>query len=80
VVTSLQAVQSLCERAAVPFPVLSDEDHTVSDAYRVYDVLGDELAAPAVFVVDTDGRIVWNQIGRPTRVAVPIETILENLP
>ena len=39
-----------------------------------------ELAAPAVFIVDTDGRIVWNQIGRPTPVAVPVETIIENLP
>jgi peroxiredoxin len=80
VVAALDAVEGLCESAQVPFPVLSDADHTVSEAYGVFNVLGDELAAPAVFIVDTNRRIVWNQIGRPVRVIVPIDTILENLP
>jgi peroxiredoxin len=80
VVASLEAVEGLCESAQVPFPVLSDVDHEVAEAYAVYNLLGDELAAPAVFIVGAERRIVWNQIGRPTRVAVPIATILENLP
>jgi peroxiredoxin len=80
VVASLEAVDGLCESARVPFPVLSDADHTVSEAYGVYNVLGDELAAPAVFIVDPDRRILWSQIGRPARLIVPIDTILENLP
>ena len=80
VVASLEAVEGLCESAQVPFPVVSDADHIVSEAYGVFNLLGDELAAPAVFIVDTERRIVWNQVGRPTRVAVPIATILDNLP
>ena len=80
VVASLEAVEDLCESAQVPFPVLSDADHAVSETYNVYNLLGDGLATPAVFVIDPAGRIVWNQIGRPTRVHVPTATILENLP
>ena len=80
VVASLEAVEGLCQSARVPFPVLSDADHEVAEAYAVYNLLGDELAGPAVFIVDSERRIVWNQIGRPTRVHVPIATILENLP
>lgn len=46
------------------FPVLADEAHGVSEAFGVFNRLGDGLAAPAVFVVDRSGRIVWSHIGR----------------
>lgn len=63
------------------YPFLADPDHRVSEAYGVYNVLGDNLAAPAVFIIDTDGHILWRHViglhpgGRPTP-----ETILEHLP
>jgi peroxiredoxin len=80
VVASLEAVEGLCERAQVPYPVLSDADHGVSQAYGVYDLLGDGLAAPAVFVIDRDGRVVWSQVGQRFQEPVPAATILERLP
>jgi peroxiredoxin len=60
--------------------VLSDADHEVSQLYDVYDLLGDGLATPAVFIIDTNGTILWSQIGQNTRVPVPGTTILEHLP
>ncbi len=46
------------------YPVLSDETTDVATAYGVFNLLGDELAAPAVFVVDARGRITWSYVGK----------------
>jgi len=60
--------------------MLADAEHRVSEAYGVYNLLGDGLAAPAVFVVDTDGRIVWSYIGQHAGDRVDAPTILAHLP
>jgi alkyl hydroperoxide reductase subunit AhpC len=44
--------------------MLADPAHRVADAYGVYNLTGDGLAAPAVFVIDTDGRILWSYVGQ----------------
>jgi peroxiredoxin len=80
VVASVEAVEGLCERAGVDYPILADESHEVSGTYGVYDLLGDGLAAPAVFIIDADRRVVWSQIGQRTSLAVPGTMILEQLP
>ncbi len=46
------------------YPVLSDETTDVATSYGVFNLLGDELAAPAVFVVDRRGQIAWRYVGR----------------
>ena len=80
VVAPLDAVEGLCTSGGITFTVLSDADHEVSQLYGVYDLLGDELATPAVFIIDTDGTILWSQIGQRNRVPVPGATILDHLP
>ncbi len=80
VVAPLGAVEGLCTSGGITFTVLSDADHKVSRLYGVYDLLGDGLATPAVFIIDTDGTILWSQIGQRNRVLVPGATILEHLP
>lgn len=52
------------ELGKLEFPVLADEAHTVSEAFGVFNRLGDGLAAPAVFVIDAEGRITWSHIGK----------------
>jgi peroxiredoxin len=52
------------ELGQLEFPVLADEAHAVSEAFGVFNRLGDGLAAPAVFVIDEGGRIIWSHIGR----------------
>ncbi|MFC1465797.1 MAG: redoxin domain-containing protein [Candidatus Brachytrichaceae bacterium NZ_4S206] len=52
------------ELGQLEFPVLADEAHTVSEAFGVFNQLGDGLAAPSVFVIDEGGRIIWSHIGR----------------
>jgi peroxiredoxin len=80
VVAPIETVESWCQRAGIGFPVLADSQHQVSEAYGVYNLLGDRLAAPAVFVIDTDGRIVWGFVGQNPRDYADGQTILTHLP
>ena len=45
------------------YPILADVNHAVADAYGVFNLLGDSVATPSVFVVDPAGRIVWSYVG-----------------
>jgi len=80
VVASLETVESWCQRAGVSYPMLADSGHTVAEAYGVYNLFGDGLAAPAVFVVDMDGRIAWSYVGQHAGDRVAAQAILEHLP
>ncbi len=64
----------------VPYPMFGDPDHAVSSAYGVYDVLGDRLAVPAVFVINSNGRIVWSYIGQDSQDRPTAAEILAHLP
>ena len=80
VVAPIDVVEGWCKSAGVSYPMLADSAHRVSEAYGVYNLFNDNLAAPAVFIVDTDGHIVWSHIGEHTADRVPAQTILEQLP
>jgi peroxiredoxin len=51
--------------------LLADPEKTVTRAYGVFDLLGDGVAAPAVFILGSDAVIEWQYVGldagdRPT--------------
>ena len=80
-VASLSSVErNVVNLLNLPYPVLADPDHQVSEDYGVYNVLGDGLAAPAVFVIDTDGEILWSHVGSGPSDRPSANTILKNLP
>jgi alkyl hydroperoxide reductase subunit AhpC len=60
--------------------MLADSEHRVAEAYGVYNLLGDGLAAPAVFIVEPDGQISWSYVGQHSGDRVAASTILEHLP
>jgi peroxiredoxin len=62
------------------FPMLSDAEHQVADAYEVYNLLGDGYAAPATFIIDQSGKIVWSYVGRDAADRPTPQVILEHLP
>ena len=64
----------------ISYPVLADVDHAVSDAYQVYNTLGDGVATPSIFIINPDGEIVWSYIGQNLSDRPTIEIILENIP
>ncbi len=61
------------------YPMLADPDHQVAEAYSVYGLLGDRYAAPSVFIIDTDGYIVWSRIGQSATDRPDAQKILEKL-
>lgn len=80
VVAQIEAVEGWCQSTGVSYPMLADSEHQVSEAYGVYNLLGDGLATPSVFVVDTDGDIVWGYVGQSRNDWSDAQTILEHLP
>lgn len=79
-VTSSQALADWCQRVGLTYPMLADADHAVSEAYGVYNLYGDGLAASAVFVINTDGRIIWQYVGANPADQPGVLTILEHVP
>ncbi len=59
-----------------PFPVLYNDEGDVARAYEVYNRAG--YANPAVFIVDTNGSVVWQQKGSVTH-RTPNSAILAEL-
>ncbi len=68
------------ERSGAAFPLLADPDHATADAYEVFDLLGDGVATPAVFIVDLDGYTVWSYVGQHAADRPGADTILSHLP
>jgi len=62
------------------YPMLADSTHQVAEAYGVYNLLGDRLATPSVFIIDTSGRVVWSYVGRSPGDRPRAQAILEQLP
>lgn len=62
------------------FPVLADADHAVAEAYGVYDLLGDGVAAPAVFVINPAGEVVWSYVGQNATDRPSAAEVLSHVP
>jgi len=62
------------------YPLLADPAHRVAEAFGVYNLFNDNLAVPSVFVIDTDGRIVWHYVGKNSGDRPGAQAILEQLP
>jgi peroxiredoxin Q/BCP len=69
----------LSQLLQLQYPVLSDTDHEVVDLYGVYNLLGDSLATPSVFVIDTEGVIRWEYAGTSSTDRPSDEMILEQV-
>ena len=65
--------------AAAEFPILADTSEDVAKEYGVFNLLGDGVAAPATFIIQPDGAIVWWHIGVNIGDRVPTRAILEVL-
>ena len=79
-VTPVASVDGVQRSTGATYPILADPAHQVAEAYGVYSLLGDGLAAPAVFVIETDGRIAWSHIGQHSGDRPSVQAILEQLP
>jgi peroxiredoxin len=76
----LDRAQSIAQSVQPSYPILADSNHAVSDAYGVYNLLGDDLTTPAVFIVDRTGQIVWSYISQDANDRPTSDVILSHLP
>ena len=72
--------QTMAQLIGASFPILADANHAVADAYGVFNLLGDGVATPSVFVIDPGGRIIWSYISKDANDRPPAEQILSHLP
>ncbi len=56
------AIAALPAEQALTFPLLADPEHTAFRAWRCYDEF-ESLALHGTFLVDTDGRVRWQDLG-----------------
>lgn len=79
-VNSIAAVDGVRQVTGAAYPLLADPDHRVAEAYGVYNLFNDGIAAPSVFVIDTDGRILWSYVGQSSTDRPSAQTVMEHLP
>ncbi len=61
------------------FYILSDDDASVARDYRIFDLHGDGVAAPATFVLNQAGEVVSYHVGRDITERPTAEMILAQL-
>ena len=75
----LSGAQSIVGKVGIEFPVLYNSDTGVVDAYGVYNLRGDNLAAPATFIIDTEGIVRWSHVSRRPSDRPDTSDIIEQL-
>ncbi len=63
-IDDVEAARQMAAAVGADYPLLADPTHHVADAYGVFNLLGDGVATPSVFVVKPDRTIHWSHIGR----------------
>ena len=63
-VDSLRGAQRAIESIGLEFQVLSDPGAKAVSAYGVFNLFNNELPAPSTFIIDKQGVIQWEYIGK----------------
>lgn len=75
----LRAAAGAIETVGIPFPVAYDVTEAVPKEWERWDNFGTELADAAVYVIDKDGKLVWQSLGDNYRHQVSAITIINKL-
>lgn len=69
--------------SGIEYPLLADPDLAAIDAYGVRHPAGGmdggDIARPATFLIDPEGRIIWRELTDNWRVRLRPERLLEQL-
>ena len=66
--------RALAEKLGLPFPLLSDPEAKVIEAYGVA-MAGERIAVPATFVVRPDRTIAWQHVSETVPDRPPLDVI-----
>jgi peroxiredoxin len=70
--------RELADKLKIPFPLLSDADHKVIDAYDLYNAEG-KISKPATYVLDGKGIVRWSFFEEDYKIRPLNEVIIEEL-
>lgn len=70
--------RDLTDKLTLPFPVLSDSDHKVIDAFDLYNMEG-KIAKPALFVIDKSGVVRWIFLNEDYKIRALNDAVLGEL-
>ncbi len=79
-VQDVAGAQTSVQDTKTTFPILADPDHAMADQYGVFNLLGDGVATPSVFVINQAGQITWSYVGKNINDRPTNQEILSNLP
>ena len=68
------------KKLGLGFPILSDPDLKAIKAFGVLHeggMMGKDIARPAIFLLDEDGRVIWKDLTDNYRVRVRPSTIID---
>ena len=63
----------------IPFPLAYDVSEAVPRQWDRFGNFGTNLADASVYVIDRDGRLVWESLGEDYQHQVPADEIIEQL-
>ncbi len=78
-VDDLSGAQWVVEELGLEFPILYDPEAAAVKEYGVFDLNGDGVAAPATFVLDKQGKVRWQYVGRSRTDRPANQRIIEEL-
>ncbi len=70
--------REMAGKLKIPFPLLSDIDHKVIDAYDLYNAEG-KISKPATYVLDNKGIVRWSFFEEDYKVRPLEDVLLEEL-
>lgn len=70
--------RELSDKLKLPFPILSDVDYKVIDAYGLYNPDG-KISKPATYVLDTRGIVRWSFFEEDYKMRPLDDVIIEEL-
>ncbi|NQW19885.1 MAG: redoxin domain-containing protein [Chloroflexi bacterium] len=77
---NLDGPAALAAAQGYEFPILfTSLDPEIPKQYGVFNLFGDGLASASVFLIDTNGEIVWQNVGLNYTHQVEAEEIIEQI-
>ena len=73
---SVSEAADLVKSLDLGYKLLPDPEANMIKAYGVYNLLGDGVATPSVFIIGSGKKIIWNYIGKNISDRPSIENIL----
>lgn len=73
----VEGAADMAQYVRAEYPILADPDHTVAESFGVFNLLNDDVAAPAVLLIGKWRVVHWRQVGEGIGDRPSLNTILD---